>query len=166
MRQKREHPNSVFERKKQIMATIKETLSEKMKSSMKSGDKETLANVRNLHAAIRKKEIDERVDLDDAAVIKIIMSLVKQRQDSIEQFKAGNRADLVAKEETELKFLQSFLPQQMSEAEVRDVVAWAIAEAKATTAKDMGAVMKLLMPKTAGKADGKLVSQIVKEKLG
>lgn len=148
------------------MATIKETLSEKMKASMKSGDKETLANVRNLHAAIRKREIDDKVDLDDAGVIKIILSSVKQRQDSIEQFKQGGREDLVAKEEAELKFLQAFLPQQMSEAEIRDVVAWAITESKAAGPKDMGAVMKLLMPKTAGKADGKLVSQIVKEKLG
>ncbi|MBL7716157.1 MAG: GatB/YqeY domain-containing protein [Bdellovibrionales bacterium] len=148
------------------MATIKETLSVKMKESMKAGDKDTLANVRNLHAAIRKKEIDDKVDLDDAGVIKIILSSVKQRQDSIEQFKQGGREDLVAKEENELKFLQSFLPKQMSEAEIRDVVAWAISEAKAAGPKDMGAVMKLLMPKTAGKADGKLVSQIVKEKLG
>src|SRR6476469_2655897 len=97
------------------MATIKERLSEGMKAAMKSGDKDTVAFSRNLHAAVRKKEIDDKVDLDDAGVQKIISTAIKQRQDSIEQFKAGNRPDLVAKEETELKFLMSFMPAQMSE---------------------------------------------------
>lgn len=148
------------------MPSIKEVLSEKMKSSMKSGDKDTLAFVRNLHAAIRKKEIDDRVDLDDAAVLKIISTLVKQRQDSIEQFKQGKREDLVLKEQAELGFLQSFMPEPMGDAEVRKWVDWAINEAKATTPKDMGAVMKVLIPKLQGRADGKLVNQLVKEKLG
>ena len=148
------------------MATLKEKLSEQMKTSMKSGDKETLAFTRNLHAAIRKKEIDDRVDLDDSAVQKIVQSLVKQRQDSIEQFKQGGREDLVAKEEAELKFLQTYLPAQMGEAEIRQLVDWAVTESKAASPKDLGAVMKLLMPKTQGKADGKLVNQIVRERLG
>ena len=148
------------------MATIKEQLSSGMKTAMKAGDKETLAHVRNLHAAVRKKEIDDRVDLDDAGVQKIITSLVKQRQDSIDQFKSGGRDDLVAKEEAELKFLMAFMPQQMSEAEVRKLVDEAVAEAKATSAKDMGNVMKVLMPKVQGKADGKLVNTIVRERLG
>lgn len=148
------------------MATIKEKLSELMKSSMKSGDKATLGYVRNLHAAVRKKEIDDRTDLDDAGVQKIISSALKQRQDSIEQFRAGGREDLVANEQAELNFLMGFMPQQMSEAEITAVVVESIAEAKATSAKDMGAVMKVLMPKVQGKADGKLVNQIVKQKLG
>lgn len=148
------------------MATLKEKLSETMKSSMKSGDKETLSFCRNLHAVIRKKEIDDKIDLDDAAVQKIVGTLLKQRQDGMEQFKAAGRDDLVVKEQSEIVFLMTYLPQQMSESEVREVVEWAVAEAKATSAKDLGAVMKLLMPKTQGKADGKLVSQLVKEKLG
>lgn len=147
------------------MATLKEQLAEQIKTAMKSGNKDTLTYARNLHAAIRKKEIDDRVDLDDAGLIKIATSLIKQRQDSIEQFRQGGRQDLVSKEEAELHFLQTYLPAQMSEAEVRQVVDWAVTEAKATTAKDMGAVMKLLMPKVQGKADGKLVSQLVKERL-
>lgn len=147
-------------------SAIKTKLSEQMKSAMKSGDKDTLAYARNLHAAVRKKEIDDRVDLDDAGVLKIISTSVKQRQDSIEQFKQGGREDLVAKEQAELKFLQSFMPAQMDEAEIRKVVDWAVTEAKATGPKDMGNVMKLLMPKVQGKADGKLVNQIVKERLG
>jgi uncharacterized protein YqeY len=148
------------------MPTIKERLSEQMKASMKSGDKDTLAYARNLHAAVRKKEIDDRVDLDDAGVLKIISSLVKQRHDSIEQFKQGGREDLVAKEEAELKFLQAFMPAQMDEAEIRKIVDWAVTEAKATGPKDMGQVMKLLLPKTQGRADGKLVNQLVRERIG
>jgi uncharacterized protein YqeY len=148
------------------MATIKERLSEQMKASMKSGDKDTLAFVRNLHAQVRKKEIDDKVDLDDAGIQKIITSSIKQRQDSIEQFKSGGRTDLVAKEEAELKFLMSYMPEQMSEAELRKIVDWAVTESKAAGPKDMGNVMKLLMPKVQGKADGKLVNQLVKERIG
>lgn len=146
--------------------TIKQSLSEQMKSAMKSGDKDKVAFARNLHAAIRKKEIDEKVDLDDAGVQKIITSLIKQRQDSIEQFTQGGREDLVAKEQAELKFLQSFMPEQMSEQEIRQLVDWAVTEAKASGPKDMGNVMKLLLPKVQGRADGKMVSQCVKERLG
>src|SRR6478735_4993290 len=148
------------------MATIKEKLSEGIKTAMKSGDKDTLAFGRNLHAAVRKKEIDDRIDLDDAGVLKIITTLVKQRQDSIDQFKQGGREDLVAKEESELKFLQTFMPAQMDEAEIRKIVDWAVTEAKATGPKDMGNVMKLLLPKTQGRADGKLVNQLVRERIG
>ena len=147
------------------MATIKEQLSEGMKAAMKAGEKERLGFIRNLHAAVRKREIDERVDLDDEGIQKIITSLVKQRQDSIEQFKTGGRQDLVNKEESELKFLLGFMPAQMDEAEIRKVVDWAVIEAKAKDAKDMGNVMKLLMPKVQGRADGKLVNQIVKERI-
>ncbi len=148
------------------MTTIKQSLSEQIKNAMKSGDKETLSFARNLHAAIRKKEIDDRIDLNDDDVIKIISSLIKQRQDSIEQFKAGKREDLVAKEQLELKFLQSFMPAQMDEAEVRRLVDWAIAESKAAGPKDIGQVMKLLVPKIQGRADGKWVNQLVRERVG
>ncbi len=148
------------------MATIKERLSEIMKSSMKSGDKSTLAYSRNLLAAVKKKEIDDRVEMDDAAIQKVISSLAKQRQDSIEQFRSGGREDLVANEEAELKFLMSFMPQQMSEEEVKKIVDWAVTEAKATSAKDLGNVMKVLMPKVQGRADGKLVNQLVRSRLG
>ena len=130
---------------------------------MKGGDKETLQFVRNLHAAVRKKEIDDRVDLDDEGVQKIVLTIVKQRQDSIEQYRAGNREDLVVKEEAELKFMRTYLPEQMSEAEVRALVEQAVKDSGATTAKEMGKVMALLVPKTTGKADGKLVNSIVRE---
>ena len=146
--------------------TIKQSLSEQMKATMKAGDKVKLAFVRNLHAAIRKKEIDDRVDLDDAEVIKIIVSLVKQRNDSIDQFKQGNRQDLVDKEQAELQFLQTFLPAQLEEAELRSLVDWAVTESKASAPKDIGLVMKLLLPKIQGRADGKIVNQIVRERMG
>jgi uncharacterized protein YqeY len=148
------------------MPTIKERLTETMKASMKSGDKDTLAFARNLLAAVKKKEIDERVDLDDSGVAKIIQTSLKQRQDSIEQFRAGGREDLASREEAEAKFLKAFLPEQMSEAEIRALVDWAVQESGAKSAKEMGAVMKLLLPKTQGKADGKLVNHLVKERLG
>ena len=145
--------------------SLKERVSELMKSSMKSGDKDTLNTVRMLHSAIRKKEIDEKVDLDDAGIIKIVNSLAKQRQDSIEQFQAGGRQDLVEKETKELELLKTFLPQQLSEAELRVLVDSAVKEANAATQKDMGNVMKVLMPKVSGRADGKLINQLVRERL-
>jgi uncharacterized protein YqeY len=147
------------------MPSIKERISGDMKDAMKSGEKAKLNAIRMLHAAVRKKEIDDRADLDDAGVLKVISTLVKQRQDSIEQFKAGNRQDLVEKEEAELKLLQGYMPAQMSKDELVKIVEASIAEANAKTQKDMGAVMKVLMPKVAGKADGKLVNQLVRERL-
>jgi uncharacterized protein len=148
------------------MATLKEKLAEQMKGAMKSGDKPLLGYCRNLHAAVRKKEIDDKVELDDAGLQKIVQTSLKQRQDSIEQFKQGGRPDLVANEEAEARFLLSYMPAQMSEDEVKKLVTWAVTEAKASGPKDMGAVMKLLVPKTQGKADGKLVNQLVKAALG
>ena len=146
--------------------TIKEKISDLMKTSMKSGDKETLLFVRNLHSAVRKKEIDDRADLDDAGIQKIIGTIMKQRLDSIEQFRNGGREDLAVKEEAEAKFLKQFLPEQLPEAEVAAIVDWAVKESGATSAKEMGKVMALLMPKVQGKADGKLVNSLVRAKLG
>jgi len=148
------------------MATLKERLNDDMKIAMKAGEKDKLAFCRNLLAVVRKKEIDERLQLDDEGVQKVAVSLIKQRQDSIEQFQKGGREDLVAKEEAELKFLQSFLPVQMDETELRRQIDWAVTEAKAVAPKDMGNVMKLLMPKVQGRADGKLVNQLVRQRLG
>lgn len=145
---------------------LKARLSEAIKAAMKSGQKEQLTFARNLHAAIRKKEVDDRVDLDDAAVQKIVQTMLKQRQDSLEQFRSGGREDLAVKEEAEIAFLKTYLPEQMGEAELKTLVDWAVTESKAASAKDIGAVMKLLMPKTAGKADGKLVNQLVQARLG
>lgn len=148
------------------MPTIKEINQESMKAAMKSGDKQLVQFTRNLHAAIRKKEIDDRKDLADPEIIKLISGIVKQREESIVQFKAGNRDDLVAQEEAEANYLKQFLPAQMSAEELKPLVQAAIAEAQAKTAADLGKVMKVLLPKTQGKADGKLVNQLVREALG
>ncbi len=144
---------------------LKARLSETMKTALKAGEKETLAFARNLHSAIRKREIDDRKDLDDAEVMKIVTSSLKQRQDSLDQFRKGGREDLAVKEEAEIKFLQSYLPAQLGDEELKQIVQASIAEAQAVGPKDMGKLMKVLMPKVQGKADGKLVNQIVKERL-
>lgn len=148
------------------MPTIKETNQENMKTAMKSGDKSTTQFARNLHAAIRKIEVDERIDVNDERTLKIIGSMLKQREDSITQFKAGGREDLVAAEEAEAQYLRQFMPAQMSADEIKVIVAAAVDEAQAKDIKDLGKVMKIVQPKVAGKADGKLVNQLVREKLG
>jgi len=148
------------------MSTLKEKLSETIKTAMKAGEKDRLSYARNFHAAIRKKEIDDRIDLDDSGVQKIASTLAKQRQDSIEQFKSGGREDLVQKEEAELAFLLSFLPAQLSDAELLKEIEDAISQTGATTAKDIGKIMKVLLPKVQGKADGKRINECVKQKLG
>ncbi len=145
---------------------LKARLSDTMKTAMKSGNKDELAFARNFHAVIRKREIDEKKDLDDAEVQKVAATLIKQRQDSIDQFKKGGREDLVAREEAELKFLQSFLPQQMGDDELKKLVQASIAEAAAATQKDIGKVMKVLLPKIQGRADGKRVNEMVRSLLG
>ena len=148
------------------MPSLKETNQENMKTAMKSGDKVTLQFTRNLHAAIRKKEIDDRKDLEDGEVLKLIGTMLKQREESITQFRSGGREDLVAAEEAEAKYLRQFMPAQLSADELKPIVAEAIAESGAKDAKDLGKVMKVLLPKVQGKADGKLVNQLVRELLG
>ncbi len=145
--------------------SIKSSLQEQMKAAMKSGDKDTVMFSRNLHAAIRKKEIDDKVDLDDAAVQKIISTMLKQRQDSIEQFRSGGREDLAAKEEAEAKFLKTFLPTQLTADELKPMITAAIQQAGAKDIKDLGNVMKILLPQVQGKADGKMVNQLIRESL-
>ncbi len=137
-----------------------------MKTAMKGGDKATTQFSRNLHAAIRKIEVDERIDVNDERTLKIIGSMLKQREDSITQFKAGGREDLVAAEEAEANYLRKFMPAQMSADEIKAVVVAAVAEAGAKDIKDLGKVMKIVQPKVAGKADGKMVNELVRATLG
>lgn len=146
--------------------SIKARLSEDMKTAMKAKDAERLSTIRMLNSVIKNKEIDQRRELSEEEVMAAISTAVKQRRDSIEQFKAGGRQDLVEKEEAEVAILMAYLPQQLTEDEIRDVVKYAIAETSATSGKDMGKVMKVIMPKTKGKADGGLVNKVVKELLG
>lgn len=148
------------------MPTIKEINQENMKTAMKGGDKDTVQFSRNLHAAIRKIEVDERIDVNDERAVKIIGSMLKQREESITQFKAGGRPELAAAEEAEANYLRKFMPAQMSADEIKVLVTAAVSESGAKDAKDLGKVMKVLQPKVSGKADGKLVNQLVREALG
>lgn len=148
------------------MATIKDQILEDMKTAMRSGDKERLATIRLIMAAMKQREVDERITLTDEHVLAILNKMIKQRRDSISQYEAGNRPDLAKKEADEILVIQTYLPAQMSEAEVEQAVATAIQESGASSAKDMGKVMGLLKGKLQGKADMTVVSAKVKEKLG
>ena len=145
--------------------SLKDQITEDMKNAMRAKDTARLGTIRLLLAAMKQKEVDERIELDDGAVVAIIEKLIKQRKDSISQFQTANRDDLVAIENAELIVLQAYMPEQMSEAEVAAVVAKAVAEVGATGPQDMGKVMGLVKSQLAGKADMGVVSAQVKAAL-
>jgi uncharacterized protein YqeY len=145
--------------------SLKDQITEDMKNAMRAKDTARLGTIRLLLAAIKQKEVDERIELDDGAVVAIIEKLIKQRKDSISQFQAAKRDDLVAIESAEMIILQAYMPEQMSEAEVAAVVAKAVAEVGATGQQDMGKVMGLVKSQLAGKADMGVVSAQVKAAL-
>ena len=145
--------------------TLKDRITEDMKTAMRSGDKERLATVRLALAAIKQREVDERIVLDDSQVLSVLEKMIKQRREAITQFESGGRADLVARENSEIVVLQHYLPAQMAEAEVDALIAQAIAESGATSMKDMGKVMALVKPKAAGRTDMGAVSARIKQKL-
>lgn len=147
------------------MSELKTQIIADMKSALKSQDKPRLKAVRMIVAAIRQKEIDERIDLTDAQVLTVIQKMVKQRGDSITQFQAAKRDDLVAIEEAELTVLKTYMPAQLSEAEVQIHITAAIKETNATSIKDIGKLMTFLKPKLNGKADMSLVSTLIKSTL-
>lgn len=152
---------------------LKNRIESDLKAAMKSKDALTTSALRMVVAAIQNKEIEERgmkklkldEDLDDAGVLKVISTLAKQRQESIEMFKKGGRDDLAKKETAELALLEKYLPSQMSGPEIEKIVEEAVKSSNAAGPADMGKVMKLVMPKVAGRADGKLVNEIVRKKL-
>lgn len=146
--------------------TLKTRLSEDMKAAMKGGDKDRLGVIRLINAAIKQREVDERIMLDDAQVLGAIEKMLKQRRDSIEQFRAAGREDLAAKEEFEVGVLQTYMPAQLGETEIEAIVVKAIADSGASSAKDMGKVVGLVKPQVAGRADMGKVSAMVKQKLG
>jgi uncharacterized protein YqeY len=146
--------------------TLKERITEDMKTAMRSGEKDRLAVIRLLQAAIKQREVDERIVLDDAQVTSVLEKMIKQRKESIVAFEKGARADLVAKETAEIVILQPYLPAQLSEAELDALIAEAIAATSATTIKDMGKVMGVVKAKAAGKADMGAVGARIKAKLG
>jgi len=140
---------------------LKETLAEDLKDAMKSKEKVKKNVVTMVRAAIKQREVDERIELDDTEIIDIIAKQVKQKKDSIEEFQKGNRLDLVDLTNDEIKILLNYLPPQLSEDELEQIVKDAIEETNAQTNKDLGKLMAVIMPKVKGKADGKQVNQIV-----
>jgi uncharacterized protein YqeY len=149
-----------------MTSAIKAKIQEDMKTAMKGQEKERLATIRLIMAALKQREVDERIELSDEQIQATLNKMIKQRRDSITQFEAGNRPDLAQKEKDEVSVIQQYLPTQMSEAEVVAAVAEAVTEAGASSAKDMGKVMGLLKARLQGKADMTVVSAKVKEKLG
>jgi uncharacterized protein YqeY len=144
---------------------LKDRITEDMKTAMRAGDKERLGTVRLLLAAIKQREVDERIVLDDAAVVAIVDKLVKQRKDSIEQFSAGGRQDLVDKEAAELVILESYLPQRLGAAEIKAEVAALVAELGAAGPGDLGKTMAAAKARFSGRAEMSLVSAAVKAAL-
>jgi len=145
--------------------TLKNRITEDMKAAMRAKESARLSTVRLLLAAIKQKEVDERIELDDGAVLSIIEKMVKQRRESIAQFEKAGRTDLADNEKAEITVLSAYLPQQMSEAEVAEAVAGAIKESGAAGPKDMGKVMGLLKSRLAGRTDMGKLSGLVKAKL-
>jgi uncharacterized protein YqeY len=144
---------------------IKGQIQEDMKTAMRNQDKERLATIRLILAALKQREVDERITLSDEHVIAILDKMLKQRRESIKEFEAANRKDLVDKEAQEITVIQQYLPAQLSTTEVAALIDAAIKEAGATSAKDMGKVMGILKPKVQGRADVAAISNQVKEKL-
>jgi len=145
---------------------LREKIDADIKDALKSGAKDKVSALRMLSAALKNKQIDKRRPLTDEEVIETVRTLIKQRKDSIEQFTRGGRQDLVDKETLEVTFLEVYLPQQLTREELVAMVRDAIAQTGAQGARDMGKVMKALVPMAAGRADGKLLSELVKSALG
>ena len=145
--------------------TLKAQISEDMKAAMRAKDTERLGTIRLLQAAIKQREVDERIDLTDADVIAVIEKMLKQRKDSIAAYESANRADLADVEKAEVAVLQSYLPQQLSEQEINDVLDKVVLETGAASIKDMGKVMAAIKPLVAGKADMGKISGLIKARL-
>jgi uncharacterized protein len=148
-----------------MSTTLKERITEDMKAAMRAGEKERLGTIRMLQAAIKQREVDERITLDDAQVLAVIEKMLKQRKESIVQFEQGGRADLAAKEKSEIEQLVVYLPTQLSEAEVDQLIRDAIASTGAASVKDMGKVMAIVKAKAAGRTDMGAASARIKAAL-
>ncbi|MCJ7783744.1 MAG: GatB/YqeY domain-containing protein [Desulfobacterales bacterium] len=145
--------------------SLEERLVEEMKQAMKSNDKLRLSAIRMIRSALKNKEIELRKKLEDEDIVKVVQVMVRKGEESVEQFQAGGRMDLVEKEKREIEILKSFLPQPLSQEEILKVIDLSIQETQASSPKDIGKVMKSVIPKIGGKADGKLINQLVKERL-
>jgi uncharacterized protein len=146
--------------------SLKERITDDMKAAMRAGEKERLGIIRMITAAIKQREVDERISLDDAQVVAVLEKMVKQRKESLVQFQAGNRQDLVDKEAAEIELLKTYLPSQLGDAEIDALIADAIAATGAASVKDMGKVMGVIKSKAQGRADMGTVGAKIKAKLG
>ena len=146
--------------------SLKERITDDMKAAMRSGEKERLGIIRMITSAIKQREVDERIVLDDAQVTSVLEKMIKQRKESLEQFTAGNRQDLADKESFEITLLQGYMPSQLSGAEIDALITEAIAAVGATSIKDMGKVMGIIKGKAAGRADMAAVGAKIKARLG
>ncbi len=147
-------------------SALKQHIMADMKTAMKGGDKPRLAVIRLIQAAMKQREVDERIELDDAQIMAIFDKMLKQRRDSIEQYAKAQRDDLVQQEQFEMDIIQAYLPEPLSDAELATLLEAAIAEAGAQSMRDMGKVMGILKPKLQGRADMGQVSSLIKQKLG
>lgn len=145
--------------------SLKQRLTEDMKTAMKAGEKDRLGTIRLINAAIKQKEVDERVEMDDTLVLAILEKMMKQRKDSVSQFEAANREDLAVIERAEMAIIEQYLPAKLGEAEVLAVIDAVIAETGASGPADMGKVMGAIKPKLAGQADMGEVSKLIKQRL-
>ena len=145
--------------------SLEERLIDEMKQAMRSNDKLRLSTIRMIRSAAKNKEIELRKKLEDDDIFKVIQGMVRKGEESLEQFEAGRRMDLVEKERKEIEILKSFLPQPISREEILKIIDQDIEESQASSLKDLGKVMKSVMSKLEGKADGKLINQLVKERL-
>jgi uncharacterized protein YqeY len=146
--------------------TLKERITEDMKAAMRSGEKERLGVIRLITSAIKQREVDERIVLDDTQVLSVLEKMIKQRKESVAQFQAGNRQDLVDKENAEITLLQGYMPSQLSDAELDLLIGEAVASTGAGSIKDMGRVMAIIKSKAQGRADMAAVGAKIKAKLG
>jgi len=145
--------------------TLRERVTEDMKTALKAREADRLATIRLLLAAMKQREVDERITLDDAGVVAVVEKMLKQRRDSVQQYEHAGRADLADKEKAEMAILTGYLPQQLADAELEAIVAEAVAASGAKAPSDMGKVMAVVKPKVAGRADMGKVSALVKAKL-
>jgi uncharacterized protein YqeY len=144
---------------------LEEKLLEEMKQAMKTNDKIRLSTIRMIRSSSKNKEIELRRKLEDEDIIKVIQGMVRKGEESVEQFQAGGRNDLVEKEKMEIEILKSFLPQPIPQEEIIKIIDETIQETQSSSLKDLGKVMKAVMPRLGGKADGKVINQLVKERL-
>ena len=146
--------------------SLKERILQDVKDAMRAREKSRLATIRLITAAIKQREVDERIELDDAQVLAVLDKMVKQRRESISQVEKAGRDDLIAQEAGELEIIQSYLPEQLTEAEITAMIDAAMAATGAASIKDMGKVMGQLKPKLQGRADMGAVSALIKARLG